>query len=114
MATSTEYLCSELAKLGVDITVITTAAADRFRPGSENQRAEDDGTPFRTIRLPIQARAFERFTGIYYTPGFHAANTAQAATTDLVHFHGFRSYQNFAAVRTTKRHRKKYIIQPHG
>ncbi|HEX9428938.1 MAG TPA: glycosyltransferase family 4 protein [Candidatus Bathyarchaeia archaeon] len=114
MATSSECLCSELAKLGVNITVITTEATGPLPSESRSQVQRHDERLFRTIRLPVAGRAFERFTGIYYTRGFHAAYRKQAAAADIVHFHGFRSYQNFAAARATRKCQKKYILQPHG
>jgi len=114
MATSTEYLCSELAKLGVNITVISTEVTGRFRTGVDSQLKCDDEKLFTTIRLPVVARSFERFTGMYCTPGFRVEYAKQGAATNLVHFHGFRSYQNFAAARTTQKLRRKYVLQPHG
>ena len=115
MATSTEYLCSELAKLGVNMTVTTTEWRAAFDPAETATRRGVGGESlYRTIRLPVAARAFERFTGMYYTPGFLAAYTRQAASADVVHFHGFRSRQNFAVANTKQRRRRSYIIQPNG
>ena len=113
MATSTEYLCSELAKLGVNITVITTEES-RFRPDGARRFNQHDEWRFRTIRLPVVARTFERWTGLYYTPDFRKLYPKLADAADVVHLHGFRSYQNFAAVRATRKRRSKYVLQPHG
>ena len=113
MATSTEYLCSELEKLGVNITIITTEES-RFRPDDDSRFKQHDEWSFRTIRLPVVARTFERWTGLYYTPDFRKVYTKLADTADVVHLHGFRSYQNFAAARAARKRRSKYILQPHG
>jgi glycosyltransferase involved in cell wall biosynthesis len=74
----------------------------------------NDEELFRTVRLPVAARALERFTGMYYTPDFRAVYTKLATTAEIVHFHGFRSYQNFAAAKITHNRGKKYLLQPHG
>src|SRR6058998_1696280 len=51
---------------------------------------------------------------MYYTPDFRLVFRKLAATADVVHFHGFRSYQNFAAAIAVHRIRRKYILHPHG
>ncbi len=114
MAASTEHLCSELAKLGVKITVITTRISGRFGANGNRQSEDDEESEFETIRLPVAGRRWERFTGIYYTPGFRETYGRFATAVDLVHFHGFRSYQNFSAARVMHKTRVKYILQPHG
>jgi glycosyltransferase involved in cell wall biosynthesis len=113
MATAAEYLCSELANLGVNVTVITSEVTGRFRANGPNQPDRTDNKLFRTIRLPVTARVLEGITGMYYTPDFRAVYSKLAAAAEIVHFHGFRSYQNFAAARVTQGP-KKYLIQPHG
>jgi glycosyltransferase involved in cell wall biosynthesis len=114
MATAAEYLCSELAKLGVNVTVITSEATGRFRSDSLARLEWQNDDFFRTVRLPVAGRAFERFTGMYYTPDFRAIYSKLVTTADMVHFHGFRSYQNLAAARITHNRGKKYLLQPHG
>jgi glycosyltransferase involved in cell wall biosynthesis len=114
MATAAENLCSELATLGVDVTVITSEATGRFQSDELGQVEQRDEALFRTVRLPVAARAFERFTGMHYTPDFRAVYAKLATTAEIVHFHGFRSYQNFAAARITQKCGKRYLLQPHG
>lgn len=114
MATSTEQLCVQLSKLGVAVTVLTSNL--RSREETYEREFQDDQVleGLRVIRLPVFSPGMTRIHGLCITPRFSRIYRDLVPRFDLVHFHGFRSYQNVAALRPTLRFGKRYVIHPHG
>ena len=106
-------LCTELARLGTEVTVMAPDVHGRYG-SAEEAPSHTESNQFQIVRLPVTARVLERLTGMFYTPTFRKEFRKYASSAMLVHFHGYRSYQNFAAARTSRECRTRYVIQPHG
>jgi glycosyltransferase involved in cell wall biosynthesis len=85
-----------------------------YGSAEQDQSLQGESDAFRIVRLPVGARVLEGLTGIFFTPTFGSVFRKLATDTNLVHFHGFRSYQNLAAAKATREHHMRYVIQPHG
>lgn len=96
-------LCSTLAKLGCDVTLVTLEG-----PFSEaTVQCSKNG-------VKLQPYPFVELHGVGYSPKLSKDLFKLAKNVDILHNHGLWQYPNWAATRAACRYKKPLIITPHG
>src|SRR5438309_1837734 len=114
ISTASKNLCMALANLGISITVLTSRMNSRYVEKKAEKGSKAEGAINRIVKFPVLCPRLGGLTGLYITPTFGRAYKRLAPRASLIHFHGFRSYQNLAVVKSTILMKKPYVIQPHG
>lgn len=96
--------CCGLRRLGHEVTVCTSDAAE----DSLVEAASVQGV--HVVRFPTNID----FSQFKVTPAMKEWVSGQSGRFDIVHLHGFRTYQNIVAARHASRQGLPFVLQPHG
>jgi glycosyltransferase involved in cell wall biosynthesis len=95
----------ELVKRGHEIEVLTT---DFELDNELVESIRSEGIGVTLVRCDLALGLF------LVSPSIKAWLRARIEEFDIIHMHGFRSYQNNIVHAFAKRHRIPYVLQPHG
>lgn len=101
----------ELVKRGHSVVVCASDMKDKFTRGMSGTEIVDGIVvhKFRTV-WPLFARRFK----MYVTPGLLSIFSDCLHKFDVVHLHGYRSFQNMVFYPYCKRENIPYVLQAHG
>ena len=96
-------ISKELVTLGHDVTIIT----------SDFEKAKNSVPALPGVEVLFFKTTFN-FSLFIYTPSMKKWLLDHLSDYDVVHLHGYRTYQNNIAVSISKKFNKSVILQPHG
>lgn len=107
-------LARALQDEGVVAPILTT---DLLKPAETRNRiggATLSDLPVGSDELDISIYPIRHPFRLAYSPTLGRAIDRRVQDVDLVHIHGINLYPQFAAWRAARKHRKPYVISPHG
>ena len=96
-------LSKELVNLGHEVTILT----------SDFEKVNNSVPDTSSVEL-LFFKTFFNFRLFIYTPSMKKWLKENLSDYDIVHLHGFRTYQNNIVVSISKKFNKSVILQPHG
>lgn len=100
-----------LVQLGNQVTVVTTDALDRK---SRNDRSYEEIDGIKVFRFKNLSNTLAKSFNFYIPIGFARWLKKNLNDYDIVHIHEFFTLQSIIGSRMCEKHKKPYVIQPHG
>ncbi len=107
---SAYYLSKELVKRGHEVTVYTSDTLDEYNRVKDSI-ADIDGVTVHYFKNISNKLAWYRFV---LNPGVIFALRKNLRNYDVIHFHGYRNFQNMFVYYYAKKYNVPYIIQARG